>query len=79
MRAAGQERQASEAAAAFVQVVDVEQHAGFGMAAFERDESCFAELAERGRKAPDFNLRNDAERIAQLQAAPGSARLPGAD
>ena len=59
--------EAGEVGAALVQVIDVGQHAGLRMAAFHGHQHRLAQPVERFGKAPHFDLRHDADVIAQRQ------------
>ena len=64
---AAEQAQAVEIRTAFVQVEDVGEHAGLGMAGFQGNEDAVAEAAKIGGKAPDFQFWNDAHLVAEFQ------------
>ncbi len=73
-RRAVEEPQALEGASTLIHVVGVEQQAGFRVAGLHGHEGRFAGPAERLRPAPDLQLGDDADRLADFENLAIAAR-----
>ena len=61
--------------AAFVKMIDVNQHAGLGMAGLDGDAGTFSKPVEIFRKTPELQLRHNADLVAGLEQC--AVTLPG--